>query len=239
MRRFRFVLGSIFVYLFVACASAVMTQPSGSSNPDASTNGSTTGNSSGSILGDSSSLMSMADAVIDAVTDPVSTASADQPTSGTRLKAQWYVGSDGSKAQAGWYDSQLQVNCGFETASDGTTRCLPQPTPFAATAAEPVVAATGVYYADSACTEPVAGAYAACQPQYAYLGTYGTCGQVSYTIYSIGEQVSSYYTGGALADGGKTCSTTATAVPAGYAYFTLGVVVPPSTFVQATLQTDP
>lgn len=45
--------------------------------------------------------------------------------SGPRLKRRIITGSDGSKDFAGWYDSQLGVNCAWGVAEDGTKRCLP------------------------------------------------------------------------------------------------------------------
>lgn len=45
--------------------------------------------------------------------------------SGSRLKARWLVGSDGSRAVAGWYDTQIGAPCAYGVASDGKTRCLP------------------------------------------------------------------------------------------------------------------
>lgn len=45
--------------------------------------------------------------------------------SGSRLKARTIVGSDGSRSPAGWYDSQLEVECTWRLASDGKQRCMP------------------------------------------------------------------------------------------------------------------
>lgn len=44
---------------------------------------------------------------------------------GARLKVRAINGTDGSKQLAGFYDSQLQTNCFYVTASDGSTRCMP------------------------------------------------------------------------------------------------------------------
>lgn len=62
------------------------------------------------------------------VTEPDSTISSSlQPVyaSGPRLKRRIITGSDGSKDFAGWYDSQLGVNCAWGVAEDGSKRCLP------------------------------------------------------------------------------------------------------------------
>ena len=57
--------------------------------------------------------------------DPVPLARAD--ISGTRLKTKYFAGPDGSRfaiAEVLW-DSELQFDCSFRTAADGTLRCLP------------------------------------------------------------------------------------------------------------------
>jgi hypothetical protein len=53
--------------------------------------------------------------------------------------------ADGAVGFAGWRDTQLGVDCGFATASDGREHCMP-----------PMYAATGFLFADSACTQPLA-----------------------------------------------------------------------------------
>lgn len=129
-----------------------------------------------------------------------------QALSGSRLKAYWYTGPDGSK-QFGlkWYDSLLKIDC-YMTAllADGSRRCLPLP--------------TGVTkaFADSSCTtqiiglpkgttscgspNPAAGEYYAaydassCQQVFqrgaafdgtAYEGKPGACAPVSATVASL------------------------------------------------------
>jgi len=46
-------------------------------------------------------------------------------TSGSRLKAHYFVGADGSRQFRAWYDSQLDILCDWARATDGKTRCLP------------------------------------------------------------------------------------------------------------------
>jgi hypothetical protein len=65
--------------------------------------------------------------------------------SGTRIRAVYLNGTDGSRAFDGWHDAQLGVDCSFVPAADGLTRCLPSGGP-----------TVGNYYADAACTEPLA-----------------------------------------------------------------------------------
>src|SRR5258706_1461262 len=45
--------------------------------------------------------------------------------SGTRLRAEVYASADGAKKWHGWYDQTLGVECQYETADDGTLRCIP------------------------------------------------------------------------------------------------------------------
>jgi hypothetical protein len=82
--------------------------------------------------------------ILDALRDPVGEAAADPYQSGSRLKAKYYPGADGSKQFIGWHDSMLNIDCSFDTASDGMTRCLPQAT------------GAGAVFADAACTQPLA-----------------------------------------------------------------------------------
>jgi len=81
--------------------------------------------------------------LVDALTNPVPDANAEPTTSGSRLKARYYVGEDGSRQFVGWYDSQRKEECSFLSAGDGETRCLPA-------GAYPI----GVY-SDANCTTPI------------------------------------------------------------------------------------
>lgn len=104
---------------------------------------------------------------------PVKEAQAQE--SGTRLKARYYSGADGSRQFLNWFDSELGTQCSFADLGDGVLRCVP-----------PV---TGVvHYADSACTQiiystinnpcgatqasflrvPYPDSNGACSPQYRY-----------------------------------------------------------------------
>lgn len=59
--------------------------------------------------------------------------------SGSRLKVMTHVGSDGSRFPGGWFDSELNTECSWSTAADGSRRCLPN-------------GLTATYYSDAACT---------------------------------------------------------------------------------------
>lgn len=52
----------------------------------------------------------------------------DAAVSGSRLKAQYQVGDDGSSAFYGWIDLKTGQSCAYSVATDGMTRCLPAPT---------------------------------------------------------------------------------------------------------------
>lgn len=49
----------------------------------------------------------------------------DAAVSGSRLKAQYQVGDDGSSAFYGWIDTKTQQPCTYYAAADGQPRCLP------------------------------------------------------------------------------------------------------------------
>ena len=129
MRTLSLVLGSIVVYFFVACASAVSTdwaaQPAfdasavhESGGPESSTPAAIT--ESGAGPKESGGMSAVVDAIADAVTDPVSKAAADPNMSGTKLKTQRYIGADGSSSFLGMYDSQRNVACSFQKAPTET-----------------------------------------------------------------------------------------------------------------------
>jgi len=119
--------------------------------------------------------------VTDAMADPVPDAAAEE-MSGTRLKARYYVGLDGSKQFAGFYDTSRKENCAVMNASDGTLRCLP--TKF--------YAMGGSFYADDGCSQKLfvvakAAAGAACpstgspsSPGYGYYAD--GCSYAYYTL---------------------------------------------------------
>jgi hypothetical protein len=49
----------------------------------------------------------------------------DVVVSGDRLRARWYLGQDGARQFAGWYDEKMDLECSFALAGDGVVRCLP------------------------------------------------------------------------------------------------------------------
>jgi hypothetical protein len=130
----KLVFGSVVVYVVMAaCASGGPGTAGGSGSGSVAPGGgdaagSSGGDGSGSSGGGSSSGGTALDdsggrGILDALTDPVTEASAAPNQSGSRLKAKYYVGSDGSKTFTGMHDSMLNVDCNFIQASDSTTRC--------------------------------------------------------------------------------------------------------------------
>lgn len=85
-------------------------------------------------------------------------AGAPAATDGSRLKARWVTGSDGSKGFFGWLDSELGRPCSFQDTSAGL-RCAPQ-----ADAGlwvwDPYTGQPGIGFLDAACSAPV-GVFAA------------------------------------------------------------------------------
>lgn len=202
MRTLRLVLGSCLVYAIVAACSAT-SGPRGAFSTDGG----------------------LADALggaADALTDPVPSAAADPYQSGSRLKAQYWAGEDGTKSFASWYDTQRQETCDFQTAADGTTRCLPSG-----------IGAGGAY-ADSGCTQPIGITSAGCAaPKYIRAYSNASCGTGGLHIYSVG----STFTGTPYV--GMPGSCTAGGLSPSFTYYTLGAEVPPTSFVAATLQQEP
>ncbi|MBL9017208.1 MAG: hypothetical protein JNL83_23675 [Myxococcales bacterium] len=60
--------------------------------------------------------------------DQIEVPPTDEPTSGTRLKAEWLFYGDGSRqiAPAAYYDTALHIRCTPRDWADGTVRCVPE-----------------------------------------------------------------------------------------------------------------
>lgn len=80
--------------------------------------------------------------MLGSVMNPVPEAKAE--TSGSRLKAQYLVGEDGSRQFSNWLDTQLQTSCTFQKDAAGTMRCFPSST-----------APHLGWFMDAECTQPV------------------------------------------------------------------------------------
>jgi hypothetical protein len=128
---------------------------------------------------------------------PVPDAMADVNQSGTRLKAQYYAGVDGSKAFAGMYDTTLKQDCAYAVAADGKSRCLP---------AGPRVIASTTYYSDAACKQPILNVPKTCTTPPPYVSTFdASCGgATTFHVYPSGAAFTpgtDIYFGG-----GKNCT---------------------------------
>jgi len=232
----RLVVGSLTVYVVMAACSAAST----GTNRGASANA---GGSSGTALPENGGTVSQGTqgsgsigggSMLSSVTSPVRDAAA-QSTSGTRLKATYQEGTDGSKTYLyyQWYDSQRQENCTFMLADDGTTRCMPAGD----------VSFSGLYFSDSACTQQLAARTkptGSCgtttpQPKYALGSTTTSCG-ATYQLSSVGA----LFSGATLyMKSGTTCtSLTASAYTTTMEFYSLGTQIPTSLFVAATIKID-
>ncbi len=163
---------------------------------------------------------------VDAILHPIRDARADETASGTRLKAQYLAGSDGSRQWLGWYDSQRGEACGFGVAEDGVTRCLP---------GSSGGYVTGTSFADPGCTQEVVAVGSACGgsvPTYVTRLLSGACVPGA-AIYQIGASFvgATYYV-----KSGASCVSVSSA---GSTLFYVGADVPPSSFVSAAKETEP
>lgn len=115
-------------------------------------------------------------------------AEAEAAESGSRLKARWYVGADGSRQFLNWFDSEVQAECYFARGRDGALRCLPSPL------GESVLSTA--LYADEECSSRVAAFSAAscgsAQPNVVVIqdqaGT-DACAQTPYRYHRVGAEV--------------------------------------------------
>jgi hypothetical protein len=205
-----FLFGGALVYVAVAACTggnAGRTSGAGAGSPNGSAG---SGKDSG---------------LLDAIANPVPTANAD-PTNGSRLKAQYMVGDDGSKEYLPgvFYDSMRQEVCSFALAGDSKQRCLP-------------AGGGATAFADASCTMPIIAVATGCaMPTYALVVDSGTCGQAvgGTHVHTVGAAASpmTLY----LQSGGQ-CFQAGTAT-AGFNYYALGAEVPAASFVAATTKHD-
>jgi hypothetical protein len=155
------------------------------------------------------------------ITDPVPSAKAD-PASGSRLKAKFRTGDDGSKEYLSgvWYDSERQEDCIFTTAGDGKERCMPPSQ------------ATLTVFSDAACTQPIAVGSAACPPKYAMMPEQASCGASLLRAYAIGAAATPAKV---YVSAGGSCFEAGPADPSA-SYYQVGAEVPASSFVGSAVQ---
>jgi hypothetical protein len=229
-----FLGGSVTVYvLMAACsagskgrtssddemASAGGTSSAGAMQAAGGVDGSSAGKASDPTAGKSSGM----GGIIDDMMDPVPDANANE--NGTRLKAKYYAGSDGSKQFTfSWRDTQRNEDCNFAYLPGGELRCIP------------MSSAARVYFADAGCTAPLwvaAKAAASCYPVAA--AKYGTvadatgCTQELHTLQA---------TTPTMVYSGTPANCLGSAAPDVYTYYASSGKVPFSEFVAATEKVD-
>jgi hypothetical protein len=138
----KFLSGSVMTYVLMAACSAATGGPKASStaggaqavaggatgmggatsqdgSPMAgSSNGGANNSSAGAAHSGAAGMLGM-------MMDPVPDAAAEPATDGSRLKAEYNVGADGSRQFAGWWDSQRNEECAFQPFADGSQHCVP------------------------------------------------------------------------------------------------------------------
>lgn len=140
-------------------------------------------------------------------------------TSGTRIKFNVLTTPDGAKMSAGAHDTALGVDCTFAVAGDGVTRCLPNGPFFV----------TNTYFADSACTVPVAGGSSCDAPLYIRgIPSTASCPAGGSRVYAVGAKFPQAYL-----KAGAQCTLLST--PAGTAYYAVGAEVAATDFQSATI----
>jgi hypothetical protein len=146
-----------------------------------------------------------------------------QLTSGSRLKAKFFTGEDGSKVYVPgtMVDTMRGEDCSIQVAADGMTRCLPAP------------AQTNEYFADMGCTQALALKPRGCQaPKEITASGIPTCAGAK--VFSI----SGRFTGKVYSGSPALCG-----VPpdpsANWDLYSLGAEIPPSSFVAGTAGQDP
>lgn len=231
-----FLGGSLMVYVLMAACSAGTKSKSGPGQQMA-TGGSTTSQGAAAAVGTTAGAPvsgSNGDpgsgGIIGEIMDPVP--DADAETSGTRLRARYYVGEDGSRQFVGWRDNVRNEDCAFWKGTSGVLRC----TPFFGTG-------PATYFADSACTQPVTitakASGSACgitapAAQYVYLSD--ACG-ANRQRYTVASQPT---VGSVFIKAGDACTDVTAAYQSTYDIFTLTAPepAPDSAFVAASEQVE-
>lgn len=146
--------------------------------------------------------------------------------SGSRLRARYYDGGDGSRAYVGFYDTALQVNCSPLKATDGVTRCLP------------ASASVAKLYSDPSCSAPILGFIGTCSAPPSMVSLTDTsssnCGAADYSleVWAVGAP----YTGPVYLQSSSCLDITASA-PSSYTIYQASLE-PPSSFVVMTEGVD-
>jgi len=153
-----------------------------------------------------------------------SVAAAGTAESGEQLKATYLEGADGSRQFLAWHDTVRDVDCAFTMAADGTWRCLPGG------------AEAGRFFADAACTQPLALVPTGCTPPAYATASTSVCGPRSSTrVFALGERFTGpvvYWIAGGMCPAAPSIELTLRDV------YVVGDELAASAFVQATPQTE-
>src|SRR4051812_25680476 len=144
---------------------------------------------------------------------------------GTRLQGLFLQSADGARERWEMYDNQLQTRCGLNRADDGKLRCLP----FAPSSFDLNILETA--YADSDCTEMALPEEATCAAGFGFKD--GAMGRSVYRLGPVRALTMVYrrtttVTNGITQNGCMAAPGTPTKK-----YFSLGMLVPAASFVEA------
>lgn len=142
-------------------------------------------------------------------------------TSGSRLRARTLTAADGARQSAGWYDSELGLECQPVISSDGRQRCIPL-------AGQ---AFTGSLFSDAGCQTRLGYMVAGCdEPRFAFSSGGDTC-PARYMLWEVAGR----HTGTVYSGSPANC-VEATTTP--YTTYRLGEGVRPDTFVEVETVID-
>ncbi len=246
---FKYLTGAAITYLLVAACSGVEAsdsslQASGDASPGSGgSQAGQQGTAGSGQLDDDAGLLdrfvaavdsaidlfdSAISSAADSATDPVPAVSANE--SGSRIKAKWLVGDDGSRQHQGWYDSQREEDCNWASATDGSQRCLPIGG----------VASSISTFTNSTCTVRIFQNTTTCvNLGLAYIPVSG-CSAVfpySYELHTLSAPLTAGTVTYGMSD--DSCVEFSVIPDNIYTYHSSTGAIPPSSFARGTTQTDP
>lgn len=131
-------------------------------------------------------------------------------TSLGRLERRVLEWPGGMRMVRGWHDTQLDVDCSYYSAWDGSARCVP----------ETIGVNSGSYFSDAQCSQPLAYAQnqSGCNPRYA-MDAFDLCRSRAKVL-----RVGAVYSGPVYSGGAGSCRPSA--APQGVLFVTLGELPP-------------
>lgn len=228
----KFLSGSVVTYMVMAaCSSAGGPSAHGGAGESAMAMGGADGvGGAGSVDAgdDAAPARAGSSGMLGMMMDPVPDASAEPGSDGTRLKAIYQIGADGSRQQQyNWWDSERKEECSFVAFSDSSTRCVPT-----------AQGTTGTFFSDAGCASSLFISYTSnCPTADAKYGM-GTaafaCGAVLYpAIYSLTPSSPAKVFQGKPG----ACTEVPPTGLVSYAFYT-GTPLPLASFVTATKEHD-